>query len=369
MFSSPPLPRYKSTPNPIMQAGGDFSTAWQTKAGEWRATSQSGLFSSMDFESWTRYDPIFDGSECTDFYPLPRTCDGCHDAAAAAVTVAAPTHVLKRSDHTCDQYMFGVYDEGALNGTGTWKNTTDWSSTDRLIDYYYQSTENSAVYASKSFVDSKNNRRINLGWLRSHGAMTLAREVTYNPTHGLLQFPVIPEIAKVRNATLVASVPAGTTDSFFGGGWPAGGLQIEALASFTHDSSGTAVSADTPDTPPPEFGLCLAVPASNQTSCPIRVGVAVMAGGAAVKVTVTGADGGVGVAVMPIAANEAIEVRAYVDQQFAEVDLNQVRLRLGGRIGPSVACYDHIVVPTTFQARQRPLGMLAQHTTPLHHSP
>ena len=137
--------------------------------------------------------------------------------------------------------------------------------------------------------------------------------------------PVIPEIAKVRNATLVGSVPAGTTDSFFGGGWPAGGLQIEALASFTHDSSGLADGADTPDTPP-EFGLCLAVPASNQTACPIRVGVAVLAGGAAVKVTVTGADGGVGVAVMPIAANEAIEVRAYVDQQFAEVDLNQVRV-------------------------------------------
>ena len=128
-----------------------------------------------------------------------------------------------------------------------------------------------------------------------------------------LKLCVLPELTQLRNSTLVDSPAAG----FFGGGWPFGGLQIEAVATF--ESPGAA-----------EFGMCLTVPASNQSACPLRVGLIMLPGGTAVEVTVTGADGGSGVVAMPVSANEPIAVRAYVDQQFAEVDINQGRAVFSG---------------------------------------
>jgi sucrose-6-phosphate hydrolase SacC (GH32 family) len=70
------------------------------------------------------------------------------------------------------------------------------------LDFGYDVHNQSQVYASKTFVDTKkaSGRRVFFGWLRSKGCVTLPREVTYNSAFQHLEYTPIPELALLRQA-------------------------------------------------------------------------------------------------------------------------------------------------------------------------
>ena len=153
----------------------DPTTAWQTASGEWRFTNFEGkVFSSIDnFRTWSTAgdgSAIFPSAECPDFFPLPPRChgNGC-DAPWPGPT--PPTHVHKISGNwpvATDRYSFGVYLDGEQNSTGTWTPTAGVPQL-QAMDATTLLNISRKFYASKSFFDPVDSRRIFWGWLVSCG--------------------------------------------------------------------------------------------------------------------------------------------------------------------------------------------------------
>lgn len=154
--------------NPIIKPDGmitasqfrDPSTAWLGKDGLWRITvgAQIGgkggwalLYRSKDFVNWVQSEsPLYgtDGSgmwECPDFYSFSRK--------------ETKTYVLKMSlgDFQSDNYLLGRYDEE--KDLFVPDNITSDHRMWRRYDY-------GKFYASKSFLDDKQQRRILWGWVK-----------------------------------------------------------------------------------------------------------------------------------------------------------------------------------------------------------
>ncbi|CAM0885395.1 unnamed protein product [Alopecurus aequalis] len=162
--------------NPVLQPVGpgfnetrfrDPTTGWIGPDGLWRIAigaemndySAALLYKSEDFLNWTRVDhPLHSSNtsnmwECPDFFAVWPGNNSGLDLSAAIPKGAK--HVLKVSLDQFDKYMIGVYDlkhdafvpDTVLDDRRLWLR----------IDY-------GNYYASKSFFDSKNSRRVIWGW-------------------------------------------------------------------------------------------------------------------------------------------------------------------------------------------------------------
>jgi hypothetical protein len=336
-LSDPDYTVWEMSPlNPIESGTTDYSTAWQSDQGEWRATNHDGsIVSSFDFKEWLNIpDRVFDGGDCPELIKLPRLCDKCNQSMPVA-DGQTPTHVYKSSAAKTpdgmqgDGYQFGVYEFGAANTSGTWSNTSAYQAYDFARNPCGgQMCGN--VYASKSFFDTKKQRQVWFGWNQgSPGQVgeTLPREITNNPAFTVLQFYPIEEVTSLRNSTLVhkESESPAPAHQFFGGGWPSAGRQTEIIAEFSPAAHGRAQRLAEGSG---IFGLCLAVPAAqNQTSsCPLRLELAFVPGGGALNVSITSTENGeFGQDIMQVFEDEAIEVRVFLDQTVVEVYVNQGR--------------------------------------------
>uniref|UniRef100_A0ACD5X9Z8 Uncharacterized protein n=1 Tax=Avena sativa TaxID=4498 RepID=A0ACD5X9Z8_AVESA len=180
------LPKNRSDPylrewtkvgnNPVLQLVGpgfnssqfrDPTTGWIGPDGLWRIAigaevngyGAALLYKSEDFLNWTRVDhPLYSSNasamwECPDFFAVLPGNNGGLDLSAAIPEGAK--HVLKVSLDQCDKYMIGVYDlkRDAFSPDTVLDDRRLWLK----IDY-------GNYYASKSFFDSKNSRRVIWGW-------------------------------------------------------------------------------------------------------------------------------------------------------------------------------------------------------------
>ncbi|KAK8515422.1 hypothetical protein V6N13_139600 [Hibiscus sabdariffa] len=145
----------------------DPTTAWQGPDGTWKVvigsySNNQGmaiLYQSEDFVHWTMHrDPLYSASktqmwECPDFFPVSINSTNGVDTSVANPSVR---HVMKASVNPHDYYIVGTYDTEQekflpdADFTGT--------SSDLRIDY-------GKFYASKTFFDSKRNRRILWAWV------------------------------------------------------------------------------------------------------------------------------------------------------------------------------------------------------------
>ena len=232
--------------NPIVEdTQRDPSTAWQTKAGEWRLTNYEGkVFRSDDFITWSRAADAatpFPVAECPDFFPVPAACtgNGCDEPPAPGF---APTHVHKHSSGG-DWYAFGVYADGAPNTSGSWSPyaapglTPDARGQPLDASQLLTNLGGMQFYASKSFFDpaSGGGRRVYWGWalVPPASAQTLPRVTTYHAGLQRLIFQPLPELVALRGAELfvAASVPlAANSSADLSSGWSAGAGNASELA-------------------------------------------------------------------------------------------------------------------------------------------
>ncbi|KAL4325840.1 hypothetical protein GQ457_11G016940 [Hibiscus cannabinus] len=145
----------------------DPSTAWQGSDGTWKVvigsySNNQGtaiLYQSKDFVNWTMHQyPLYSTSktdmwECPDFFPVSINSTNGVDTSVANPSVR---HVMKASVYPRDYYVMGTYD----TEQDRFRPDTDLTGTssDLRIDY-------GKFYASKTFFDSKKNRRILFAWV------------------------------------------------------------------------------------------------------------------------------------------------------------------------------------------------------------
>ena len=116
-----------------------------------------------------------------------------------------------------------------LTLAGNWSNSTGFKPVDFMRDEH----NSSRVYASKTFDDTKNKRRVFWGWLQAGGnTMTLPRLVTHNAQLNLLEFAPLPELKQLRQSPpLFEAEPAAALANFSAGGtaakpWPVPSLRL-----------------------------------------------------------------------------------------------------------------------------------------------
>jgi beta-fructofuranosidase len=178
--------------NPIFpNTGRDPSTAWKTKAGEWRLTTfDTNIYASMDFNKWYKIgpQPNFPHGECPSFFELPATTPGAGPAPAGSKTYS---HVHKAS-HGGDWMQVGNYIENGIRQNGNWS-----AEKEVKIDMGH-------FYASKDFYDPVMKRRINWGWAQvpPGSTQTLPREITWNPELQQLVYSPVVEQDKLRGDVL-----------------------------------------------------------------------------------------------------------------------------------------------------------------------
>jgi len=205
----------KPANNPVLQPVGpgfnesqfrDPTTGWIGPDGLWRIAigaevngySAAVLYKSEDFLNWTRVDhPLYSSNttnmwECPDFFAVLPGNKGGLDLSVPIPNGAK--HVLKVSLDSRDKYFIGVYDlkRDAFEPDTIEDDRRLWLK----IDY-------GNCYASKSFFDSKNGRRIIWGWANESdsdaddiakgwaGIYAMARTIWLdNDGKQLLQWPV-----------------------------------------------------------------------------------------------------------------------------------------------------------------------------------
>ncbi|XVE70906.1 hypothetical protein DITRI_Ditri10aG0107700 [Diplodiscus trichospermus] len=191
----------------------DPTTAWQGSDGTWRVVIGSWsnnqgtaiLYQSEDFVHWTKYqDPLYSSSktemwECPDFFPVPINSTNGVDTSVKNPSVR---HIMKASFNSHDYYIVGTY----VTEQEKFLPDVDFTGTsqDLRLDY-------GKFYASKTFFDSKKNRRILWAWVNESdstqddiekgwsGLQTVPRQIWLDKTgKQLVQWPV-EEINSLRD--------------------------------------------------------------------------------------------------------------------------------------------------------------------------
>ncbi|KAK9668325.1 hypothetical protein RND81_13G051800 [Saponaria officinalis] len=149
----------------------DPTTAWLTTEGKWRITigSKTGnktgialVYDTVDFKNFRLLDNILHSVrgtgmwECVDFYPVSVSDS---DGLDTSVNGPSVKHVLKASmdDDRQDYYALGSYDEGNVS----------WVPDNPLMDVGIglRYDWGGKFYASKTFFDQEEERRILWGWI------------------------------------------------------------------------------------------------------------------------------------------------------------------------------------------------------------
>ncbi|XP_031261189.1 acid beta-fructofuranosidase-like [Pistacia vera] len=147
----------------------DPTTAWYTSEGKWRLTigskiNKTGIslvYETEDFINYKMLDKELHGVsgtgmwECVDFYPVSTTIENGLDTSVNGPGVK---HVMKTSldDDRHDYYALGTYYEK----NGTWIPDNPKIDVGIGIRYDY-----GIFYASKTFYDQHNGRRVLWGWI------------------------------------------------------------------------------------------------------------------------------------------------------------------------------------------------------------
>ncbi|XP_073135886.1 acid beta-fructofuranosidase-like [Henckelia pumila] len=158
----------------------DPTTAWLTPEGMWRIaigskvnkTGISLMYDTKDFKTFKLQDGVLravSGTgmwECVDFYPVSEIMENGLDTSVNGPGVK---HVMKTSldDDRNDYYAIGSYDSDA----GIW--TPDDPKIDVGIGLRY---DYGIFYASKTFYDEAENRRILWGWIKETDSEKSDRE-------------------------------------------------------------------------------------------------------------------------------------------------------------------------------------------------
>ncbi|XP_022731504.1 beta-fructofuranosidase, insoluble isoenzyme CWINV6-like isoform X2 [Durio zibethinus] len=191
----------------------DPTTAWQGPDKTWRVVVGSWsnnqgmaiLYQSDDFVHWTKYqDPLYSSIktgmwECPDFFPVSINSTNGVDASVKNPSVR---HVMKASFNSHDYYIVGTY----VTELEKFLPDTDFTGTSLDLRYDY-----GKFYASKTFFDSKKNRRIMWGWVNESdsteddiekgwsGLQSVPRQIWLDKTgKQLVQWPV-EEINSLRD--------------------------------------------------------------------------------------------------------------------------------------------------------------------------
>ncbi|XP_017983748.1 PREDICTED: beta-fructofuranosidase, insoluble isoenzyme CWINV6 isoform X1 [Theobroma cacao] len=191
----------------------DPTTAWQGPDGTWRVVIGSWsnnqgmaiLYQSEDFVHWTKYqDPLHSSAktgmwECPDFYPVSINSTNGVDTSVKNPSVR---HVMKASFNSHDYYIVGTY----VIELEKFLPDSDFTGTSLDLRYDY-----GKFYASKTFFDSKKNRRILWGWVNESdgteddlqkgwsGLQSVPRQIWLDRTgKRLVQWPV-EEINSLRD--------------------------------------------------------------------------------------------------------------------------------------------------------------------------
>lgn len=241
--------------NPVVNGSGDDpTTAWRTAAGEWRMSRKDGkIFYSDDFKKWQQAACVdvarclpggvfFNVSECSDFFPMPRFCDG--NGCATGGPTPAPNFVHKQSANG-DLYTLGLYTEGPPASTGLWAPTPGVP--------YYQPLDATItggacevfVSVAKSFYDAAQDRRLWFGWIHfpfgGEGAQSMARESRFHAGLRLLTAQPVAKMSNLRALPALFAAPSvdvPANGSVWLGDWPAGsGNQSELSVTFALPSS------------------------------------------------------------------------------------------------------------------------------------
>ena len=145
----------------------DQTTAWQGPDGTWRVVIGSWsnnqglaiLYQSEDFVHWTKYqDPLYSSLktgmwECPDFFPVSINSTNGVDTSVKNPSVR---QVMKASFNSHDYNIVGTY----VTELEKFLPDADFTGTSLDLRYDY-----GKFYASKTFFDSKKNRRILWGWV------------------------------------------------------------------------------------------------------------------------------------------------------------------------------------------------------------
>lgn len=213
----------KSNQNPLLTPGNDIepnffrdpTTAWLGQDKQWRVVIGSQingygtalLYRSTDFLKWTRaQSPLHFSNktgmwECPDFFPVSIYGKNGLDTSVQGEAIK---HVLKASFNNHDYYIIGAYD----SNTDNFVVDTDFMDDNMKLRYRY---DYGVFYASKTFYDGANKRRILWGWVTEtdaksddikrgwSGLQSFPRSIWLDRTgKQLLQWP-ITEIEKLRS--------------------------------------------------------------------------------------------------------------------------------------------------------------------------
>ena len=184
----------KASFNPILNGTGDDpTTAWRTRAGEWRMTRKDGkVFFSSDFVHWAQsacvgdhcgpHGEFFNDSECSDFFPLPPPCEspGCDGPGPDP-----PPNFVHKQSANGDLYTLGVYEEGDPGTTGTWTASPGVPFLQPFDATILPPPLPSAVYVAvgKSFWDGSRRLWWRLVFLRHALVQSLATRTSDRPTY------------------------------------------------------------------------------------------------------------------------------------------------------------------------------------------
>ncbi|XP_075505761.1 acid beta-fructofuranosidase 2, vacuolar-like [Primulina tabacum] len=193
----------------------DPTTAWLTPEGMWRIaigskvnkTGISLIYDTKDFKTFKPLEGVLRAVpgtgmwECVDFYPVSKIMENGLDTSVNGPGVK---HVMKTSldDDRNDYYALGSYDSDA----GIW--IPDDPKIDVGIGLRY---DYGIFYASKTFYDEANNRRILWGWIKETDSekadvqkgwsslQAIPRTILFDKKTGsnILQWPV-KEVEKLR---------------------------------------------------------------------------------------------------------------------------------------------------------------------------
>nr|ALS30215.1 cell wall invertase 4 [Cucumis sativus] len=195
----------------------DPTTAWQGPDGEWRVaiggqTSYGGaamLYRSEDFVRWHQFRfPLYSSQdsgtwECPDFYPV--MLNGTNGIGFSSGFGVGVKYVMKASFNSSDHYTLGSYVPEKEKFTSDYGPGFDFKGINLGLRYDY-----GKFYASKTFYDSSQKRRILWGWVNESdsrqddinkgwsGLQAIPRKIWLSKTgRQLIQWPV-KEIKMLR---------------------------------------------------------------------------------------------------------------------------------------------------------------------------